>query len=136
MKAEIPPNHTEETENSNEYDITEINTRLEKKYGSCTTREEIIHCHVNGKEYCFPYETNRVISIDNKDIIFTIIEGKNERCIFINRDYISSLSRSAAYRWFIEGLMKEPFRFIFPFKDEFQICTKKGENIRIWTEPK
>lgn len=136
MKAEIHKKYMEEAMSGSKADLSEINTRLDEKFGFHKTRKEIIHCCVDDQEYCFPYETNRVFRIEEAEIVFAVVENRGKRCVFINRDFDVYQNDSPAYRTYYAGLMKEPFHFIFRFEEEFHIHSEKGEFIRMWTEPK
>jgi hypothetical protein len=81
---------------------------------------------VNGKSYNFDYETNIIHTIPQTDISFAMVfEDSGRRSLFLNQDYNikDDTSFTAPYRTFYDGLMKEPFKFIFPFDGPLKVET-------------
>ncbi len=62
--------------------------------------------------------------------------GPRVRRLFVNKDYAIVEGTTSAYRTFYEGLMKDFFRFCYPFDEPAIIVTKKKDKLRFWVESK
>lgn len=93
---------------------------------------------VNEEQYEFDYETNVIYEIPKEKIKFAMCmhEGPRARRLFVNKDYTIMQGTTSPYRTFYEGLMKEPFRFCYPFDEPATIVTKKKDRLRFWVESK
>lgn len=85
-----------------------------------------IHVRIKDSIYQFDYETNKLYEIPSENIKFAICLDGRELVLFINKDFIPGNDTTSPYRTFYEGLMKEPFKFCYPFKDQAIIEEKKG----------
>lgn len=86
---------------------------------------------VNGEEYWFDFETNVIYEILAKKIKFAICIQWREVHLFINKDYIyiPESDTTSPYRTYYEGLMKEPFRFCYPFDKKVVIETEEHDRL-------
>lgn len=83
---------------------------------------------VNDTEYQFDFVTNFIYEIPSEQIKFAIAMDihRNEIILFVNKDFIVQDNTTSPYRTFYSGLMKEPFKFCYPFDEEVAIQTKEG----------
>lgn len=89
---------------------------------------------VQGIEYQFEFETNRIYEIPAEQLKFAICIQGRERFLFVNKDYILLKDTTSPYRTFYEGLMKEPFKFSYPFKEQVIIETKDNVRLKFWVQ--
>lgn len=90
---------------------------------------------VNNKEYRFDYETNKVLKIEEYNVVLAVCEKAKEKILFINKDFNPSASEyTSPYRTFWPGLMKEPFNLCYPLNNEVVIYTSQKEIIKVWIE--
>ena len=87
---------------------------------------------VNDCEYQFDYETNKLYEISDMNIKFAVCIGNGKQILFLNQDYILSKDSTYPYRTFYEGLMKEPFKFCYPFEEQVIVEVKKGKRLRFF----
>ena len=81
---------------------------------------------VNEIEYLFEFETNKVYDISANQIEFSVCVCKGNRMLFINKDVAILEGTTSPYRTFYSGLMKEPFKFCFPYNEPVIIKIKEG----------
>lgn len=84
---------------------------------------------VNEKQYSFPLVTNKIYYIGEYDIKMAIaINHMKDKMLFINKNLASKFSKgyTSPYRTCYEGLMKEPFKFVFPFDEDIIFETSEG----------
>lgn len=102
-----------------------------KKHGFRKRKDSNKKICVSIKEckYHFDYETNKVYEIPSEGVKFAICLDGRELILFINKSFISGNDTTSPYRTFYEGLMKEPFKLCYPFKEQVIIEEKKGERL-------
>lgn len=103
-----------------------------KKHGFVKLKDANKKVYVSVKEfeYQFDYETNKIYEIFRENIKFAICVSREKRYLFINQDFIPKADSTSPYRTFYDGLMKEPFRFCYPFDEQVIIEVKKGIKLR------
>ena len=103
-----------------------------KKHGFAKRKDSNKKVSVSVKEfeYIFDYETNKIYEIPSENIIFAICVSREKRFLFTNQDYIITDESTSPYRTFYDGLMKEPFRYCYPFDDQVIIEVKRGIKLR------
>lgn len=105
-----------------------------EKHGFIKIQDPNKKVYVNVKEceYQFDYETNKIYEISDKNIKFAVCVRNGKQILFINQDYILSKYSTYPYRTFYEGLMKDPFKFCYPFDEQVIIEVKKGKRLRFF----
>lgn len=105
-----------------------MNKNMFLRNGFITLRDskKKIYVNVNENVYSFGFETNTIYEIPTYQIRFAICIRSGKRILFINKNYISSCHLTSPYRTFYNGLMKEPFKFCYPFDEEVIIETEEG----------
>lgn len=103
-----------------------------EKHGFVKRRNSHKKIYVSVKEcvYQFDYETNKIYEIPSENIKFALCVSRGEQLLFINQDFIPADDTTSPYRSFYDGLMKEPFRFCYPFDEQVIIEVKKGKRLR------
>lgn len=84
---------------------------------------------VNEKQYSFPLATNKIYHIGEYDIKMAVaINHMKDKMLFINKRLALKFSKehTSPYRTFYKGLMKEPFKFVFPFDEDIVFETSEG----------
>ncbi|MBD5136860.1 MAG: hypothetical protein HDT39_12985 [Lachnospiraceae bacterium] len=104
------------------------------KYGFvrlCDSHKKI-RVMVNDAEYEFDFVTNFIYEIMSEQIKFAIAIDvcSKKRILFLNKDYIIKNNTTSPYRTFYKDLMKEPFKFCYPFDEEVIIQTKEGNQLK------
>lgn len=104
------------------------------KYGFvelCDSHKKI-RVMVNDAEYEFDFVTNFIYEIISEQIKFAIAMDvcSKKRILFLNKDYILQNNTTSPYRTFYSGLMKEPFKFCYPFDEEVIIQTEEGYRLK------
>lgn len=98
-----------------------------------------INVTIGDKNYVFVYETNYIFDIPDTDIRFAItFEKGGKRSFFINQECNPSADSTITppYRTYYEGLMKEPFKLIYPLDKPLKIETDKHVIIEVKIEEK
>lgn len=85
-----------------------------------------VYVMVSEAEYAFDFETNIIYEIPSGQIKFAICVRNGKRILFTNKNYILEDGTTRPYRTFYDGLMKEPFKFCFPFGEQVNIVTEEG----------
>lgn len=84
---------------------------------------------VNDKQYLFPLATNKIYHIGEYDIKMAVaINHMKDKMLFINKSLALKFSKehTSPYRTLYKGLMKEPFKFVFPIDEEIVFETSDG----------
>lgn len=79
--------------------------------------------------YDFNFETNVINKIPNTDIEFAIaINNNGRKCFFINQGFnpFHGENITSPYRTFYNGLMKEPFKHVYPLDETIKIETESN----------
>lgn len=102
-----------------------------EKHGFIKIQDSNKKVYVNVKEceYQFDYETNKIYEIPGESIKFAICVRNGKQILFLNQDYIFSKDSTSPYRTFYDGLMKELFKFCYPFDEQVIIEVKKGKRL-------
>ena len=99
------------------------------KHGLKKCKDSNKKINVSTKEsvYQFDYETNKLYEIPSEGVKFAICLDGRELILFINKSFIPGNDTTSPYRTFYEGLMKEPFKYCYPFNEQVIIEEKKGD---------
>ena len=112
------------------------NIKLEEcsfnKHGfvKCKEANKKVYVSVKEIEYKFDYETNKIYEISSDNIKFAICVNEGKQYLFINQDFIPTADSTSPYRTFYDGLMKEPFKFCYPFDEQVIIKVTKRTKLK------
>lgn len=111
------------------YNTEEVLNDKFRKHGfkKCKVSNKKICVSVKECKYYFDYETNKLYEIPSENIKFAICTSGRELVLFINKGFIPGNDSTNPHRTFYEGLMKEPFKFCYPFTEQVIIEEKKGK---------
>ena len=114
-----------------EKDKSEVKNSSFTKHGfiKLKDRKKKLHVTVNEVENQFDFETNMIYEIPLKLIKFALCIHSGKKLLFINKDYIPLEGTTSPYRTFYSGLMKEPFKFCYPFDEQVTIETKERDRL-------
>ena len=82
--------------------------------------------------YNFPYETNKMFTIEKHDISIAVGQRNKERYLFISKVADGLFEGDTSpYRTFYKGLMKEPFTLVYQLEDKTKIHITQNKVIEI-----
>lgn len=89
-------------------------------------KNKILSIRIDNKDYNFIFETNTINSIPNTDIEFAIAVDENgKNYFFINKEFnpYHDETITSPNRTFYNGLMKEPFKYVYSLDTPIKIET-------------
>ena len=93
---------------------------------------KILSWKIEDDYYNFPYETNKMFTIEKHDISFAVGQRNKERYLFISKVADGLFEGDTSpYRTFYKGLMKEPFTLVYPLEDKTKIHITQNKVIEI-----
>ena len=117
----------------NNQEVCNLNdTFLKNGFRRVVSNKIKINVTIDDDTYMFPYETNKMITIEKHEFSFAVGQRNKERYLFISKVAGGIFEGDTSpYRTFYEGLMKEPFSFVYPLEDKTKVHITQNKIIEI-----